>query len=352
MSLELKNISKKYKGFSLQNINIRVETGEYFVLLGRSGAGKSVIMEIIAGFKQADSGEIILNGENISNKKIQKRNIAIVFQDLAAFPHMTVRQNIEYPIKKKKKRAEINEIVNNLAKELNIEHILDKKPPMLSGGEVQRTVLARTLASEPELLLLDEPLSALDVQLKSETRNLLKSVHKKGITIIHITHDFDEAVRLADKVAIINNGKILQQGSVKEVFSRPKSKFAANLAGINNFFKANLENIPNSNTKKATVNENVHFWILTNEPEGFGFVIIQSHDVILTAEKHLSSARNMIQGTVIRANPAIMGIEVEIDIGVKISALVTEASIEKMDIKEGKNIWVSFKASATKFIKV
>lgn len=350
MSIELKNISKKYNDFSLRNISFKVETGEYHILLGRSGAGKSLILEIIAGFKKADSGKILINGKDITNKKIQNRNVAIVFQDLAIFPHKTVRENIAYSLKRRKKKSEIKKIVEKFAKEMNITDLLDKKPNSLSGGEKQRTVIARTLASKPDILLLDEPLSALDVQLKSETRTLLKNLNRKGYTIIHITHDFDEAVRLADKVTIINKGNIIQSGTVKEVFDRPKSKFAANIAGINNFYKGELLEIPNSETKKFVIHNDVSFFVLTKEKIGSGFLIIRSEDIILSDKFHNSSARNNFKGIVTNISYASIGTEISINIGVKILALITETSLNKLNIKENEKIWVSFKASGIKFI--
>ena len=350
MSIELINVSKKYKDFSIKEVSFKVEKGGYHVLLGRSGAGKSLILEIIAGFKKADSGKILVNGIDITNKKIQKRNVSIVFQDLAIFPHKTVRENIAYSLKRRKTKSEIKIIVEQLAKEMNITRILDKKPNNLSGGEIQRTVIARTLASKPEVLLLDEPLSALDVQLKSEIRLLLKELNRKGYTIIHITHDFDEAVRMADRVSIINKGKVLQTGTVKEVFNRPKSKFAANIAGINNFYKGELFEITGSKTKKLVINDKVSFFVLTEEKSRFGFVIIRSEDVIISEKFHSSSARNNFKGIVTNICYTSLGIEVETDIGVKILAVITETSLKNLDIQENKEIWVSFKASGIKFI--
>ncbi len=351
MSIELINISKKYSDFALKNISFKVEHGEYHILLGRSGAGKSLIFEIIAGFKKPDKGKILINKIDITNKKIQNRNVAVVFQDLAIFPHKTVRENIAYSLKRRKKKSERKKIVMRYAHEMNITHILDKKPYYLSGGERQRTVIARTLASEPKILLLDEPLSALDIQLKSEIRTLLKKLNKNGYTVIHITHDFDEAVRLADRITIINKGHIIQSGTVKEVFNRPKSRFVANIAGINNFYKGKLFEIQNSKTKKVVINNKVSFFILTNEDNGFGFLIISNKDVILSDKFHKSSARNNFKGIVTNICYVSLGIEIEIDIGVKISAVITETSLNKLCIREGKEIWVSFKASGIKFIK-
>ena len=350
--LEIINISQKYNNFTLQNINFSVKKGEYFVLLGRSGSGKSLLFEIISGFKQADCGQIILDGKNITKHKIQNRQIGVVFQDYAAFPHKTVRENIIYSIKNKKSKKEVELIIAEYSKSMNIEHILDQKPSTLSGGEIQRMVIARTLISEPKILLLDEPLSALDTQLKNEIRTLLKEINKKtGITVIHITHDYDETIRLADKVGIINKGKLLQIGSIKEVFSRPTTKFTANLAGIQNFFRANLITIENKKTKKAILESIIEIDILSEDLDGEGFVIIRSEDIILSKEFHESSARNNFKGKILTITPERSGYEIIIDVSIKFTAIITENSLEFLKLTEGDEIWISFKASSIQFIK-
>lgn len=350
MSIELINVSKSFSDFNLKNISFKVETGEYFALLGRSGAGKSLILELISGFKKVDSGKILVHGKDITYKKIQDREIAFVFQDLAIFPHKTVRQNIEFPLYKKKKH-ERAQIVEAAAKNMNISHLLDKKPETLSGGELQRTAIARTLVSKPKILLLDEPLSALDIQLKAEATEMLKGLSKMGITIIHITHDYNEALNLADRTAIINKGKIIQQGTIKDVFSKPNSKFAANFAGIDNFYPAVLENDPKANTKNAIIDEKITIKILTPESQGKGFVLIRNQDIILMPEYNKTSAQNNFKGKVLSILNEKQGKKVTIDIGIKISAIITESSEKKLNIKENCDIWVSFKASAVQFIK-
>jgi len=234
---------------------------------------------------------------------------------------------------------------------MNILHLLNKKPNTLSGGELQRTAIARTLVSKPKVLLLDEPLSALDVQLKAEATEMLRKLSKKGITIIHITHDFNEAINLAQKTAIINKGKILQQGTINEVFSKPNSKFAANFAGIDNFFSAKIIVDPNSQTKNAIINDKISIKVLTKETEGKGFIIIRNQDIILMPEYTKSSARNNFKGKIINILNEKLGKKVIIDIGIKITAMITESSEINLHLEEGCETWVSFKASATRFIK-
>ncbi|RLD63190.1 MAG: ABC transporter ATP-binding protein, partial [Bacteroidetes bacterium] len=201
--LKVKNISKKLDDFNIKDISFSVNKGDYFIILGVSGAGKSVILEMIAGLMQPNSGTIYLNNKNITNEKIQKRKLGLVFQDYAVFPHLSVKENISYPLKNRGlEKKEIQNRLNQLAEEMSISHLLNRKPTTLSGGELQRVALARTLALNPECLLLDEPLSSLDIQLKNDLRGLLRKINKKGQTIIHVTHDYEEAIFLANKVAV------------------------------------------------------------------------------------------------------------------------------------------------------
>ena len=344
--LEIKNISKKYKDFDLNNINFSVETGEYFVLLGESGAGKSLILEIIAGLIIPDNGKIFLNGNDITNVKIQKRNIGLVFQDYAVFPHLTVHENIAYSLHSKKlSKSAINNKVVELANKTGIGNLLKRKPSTLSGGELQRVSLARTLALEPICLLLDEPLSSLDIQLRNELQQLLRKLHDEGITIIHVTHNFDEAVALANKVGIIQNGRIIQTGAPKEVFHNPKSKFVANFTGIKNFYNAVIK------SKEIVILENkVEIIYISGKDKGTGIVMFRSEDIVISINKPDSSMCNNLHGTVLEMIPTKFGMEIIIDIGVKIAALITQKSVDRLQLSVNKYVWISVKATAIRFI--
>lgn len=346
--LEINNISKKLGDFSLNNVSFTVSKGEYFVILGQSGAGKSVILEVLSGLITIDSGEIKLNNKSITNEKIQHRNIGLVFQDYAVFPHKSVYENISYPLKiKKLPKKDIDKKVRKLAKRMNITHLLDRGTTNLSGGELQRVALARTLALEPEVLLLDEPLSSLDTILREDLRGLLRKLNKLGQTIIHVTHEYEEAISLADKVGIIHNGTIVQQGIPRDVFMNPKSEFVASLAGIKNFFKTK---IIKQNT--ALVSNNVEISLLSNSIESEGCLLIAGNDIFLSIEKKETSAMNNFQGTIIDLYPSKSGYEVIVDIGIKIVSFVTESAIEKFNLAQGNQIWISFKASAVRFLKI
>jgi len=344
--LKLKNISKTYKNFALKNISFEINKGDYFVLLGNSGSGKSLLLELIAGLINANSGEIHLNNKNITKFKIQKRNIGLVFQDYALFPHLTVKDNLLFPIKKDKNKYKK---AKEIAELLNITNLLERYPGKLSGGEAQRVALGRTLITEPEILLLDEPLSSLDVQLRSGLRHLLKKINKKGQTIIHVTHDYDEAIALATRVAVIDNGKIIQTGDTDTVFKNPSSKFIANFIGLKNFFKALLQK--KDGKSYALVNKNTKISLLSDKGEGEGFVMIRSEDIFVYDKFTESSALNNFEGTIKDAIPSRLGIEIAVESTLLFWVLITRESYERMNLHEGKKIWISFKASAVKFLR-
>lgn len=344
--LELNNICKNFGDFALRDINIRVKKNEYFVILGISGAGKSVLLEMIAGITKPDSGQIILSGKDITNESIQKRDIGIVFQDFAVFPHMTVLQNITYPLKNiNTSRVKAKETAIHYARLMGIEHLLDRMPSTLSGGEQQRVALARTLVLKPKYLLLDEPLASVDVQLKSDLRSLLRKIHRMGITIIHVTHDYEEAISLAEHVAVIYNGKLIQKGTSKEVFHNPRSKFLANFTGIRNFYNVEQKE---KNIFLAEGRINIHHYHETTSTSGF--LLFRSEDVIVSNKFNSSSTINNFEGKIIDLFPAEDGIELVIDIGIIITSKVTYKSVDDLELSVGKTVWVSFKSTALKYI--
>ena len=307
--LELIDINKSFGDFSLTNINFRVEENQYYVILGISGAGKSVLLEMIAGITKPDSGQIRLSGKDITNESIQKRDIGIVFQDFAMFPHMTVLQNIIYPLKNiKTPRNKAKEIANYYARLMGIDHLLKRMPSTLSGGEQQRVALARTLVLKPKYLLLDEPLASVDVQLKGELRSLLRKIHRLGITILHVTHDYEEAISLAEQVAVIYQGKLIQSGTSKEVFHNPKSKFLANFTGIKNFY-----NVEQKQKNIFLAEDKINIHCLHDTPTKRGFLLFRSEDVIVSNKLIPSSTVNNFEGTIIDLFPSNQGIELIID---------------------------------------
>jgi len=350
--LEINKIHKQFKDFQLNNINFKVEKGDYFVLLGVSGSGKSVLLEIIAGLISPDNGAIILEGNDITHVKIQKRKVGLVFQDFAVFPHMTVKENIAFPLKGSGiSMKEIDIEVLRLAKIVDIPHLLERKPQSLSGGERQRIVLARILALKPSILLLDEPLASLDIQLRHGLRGLLRQLNRNGQTIIHVTHDYEEAIALANRVAVIDNGIVIQCGDAEEVFRNPCCTFIANFIGIKNFYEGYLEKDNYLGQRKASINSKIILNILSDAEEGKGSLMIRSEDILISEKEPDSALANSFNGSVVDILPSRLGYEVVVDIGIKITVLVSRLTFENLYLKEKKKVWISFMSSAVKYIR-
>jgi molybdopterin-binding protein len=350
--LEIRGLNKKLGNFALQHISLQVDHDDYFVLVGPSGSGKSQLLELIAGIKLPDSGTIMLNGRDITSLKMQERRVGLVFQDYAVFPHLTVRQNIEFPLKIQKMASKpMNEVVLQLADETGITSLLDRYPGKLSGGEVQRVAIARTLASKPELLLLDEPLSNIDARLKNDLRRLLRSIHRKGIPVIHVTHDYEDAVALAGKVAVIKDGRLIQIGSAQEVLRHPVSDFVARFAGIRNFFRCSLALNKAEGVACAVIKDQYRIMVSGYENEGEGSVVIPASDIVVSLHRLDSSARNNFKGVITEVIPTANGTEIIADCGIALAALISRTSENEMNLHEGTEVWLSFKASAVRFIK-
>lgn len=226
------SLQATYPDFTL-DLAFTVQEGDLVCIIGPSGCGKSTTLSMIAGLIHAETGSIILGGEDISQQEVHKRKIAMVFQDYSLFPHMNVEQNIAYPLKnlKLKKRQRV-QAVKELLELVNLQGYEKRKSTRLSGGERQRVALARALASEPKILLLDEPLSALDAKLRTRLREEIRRIHDEtGITTIYVTHDQDEALAIADQVIVMDQGRIIQQGTPEEIYRTPRTKFVATFTG-------------------------------------------------------------------------------------------------------------------------
>lgn len=228
--LEIRNLERKYKEFTL-SASLEINEGELLSIIGPSGSGKSTMLSLIAGIDRPDGGQIILDGKDITKRKIQDRNIGMVFQDMALFPSMNVRENIQAGMKEKdrKKRTELTE---RLLEITGLSGYEKRSVSSLSGGEAQRVALARSIAAEPGVLLLDEPLSSLDVPLRKHLRSVIRAIHDSlGITMIYVTHDREEAFAISDRIAIMHQGKIEDTGTAEELYRKPRTLFTAFFTG-------------------------------------------------------------------------------------------------------------------------
>jgi ABC-type Fe3+/spermidine/putrescine transport system ATPase subunit len=339
--LRLINVNRRLGDFALSDINLDVSDGQYYVLLGRSGSGKTQLLELIAGLEQPDSGTIILDDTDITKQRIQERKVGIVFQDYAVFPHMTVFGNIAYPLRVRKvNKKSVAEKVKKVATSMNISHLLARSTQKLSGGELQRVALARTLITSPRLLLLDEPLSSLDTSLKDDLKSLLRNLNKAGQTIIHVTHDYGDAISLAKKVGVIHNGRIIQEGSVAEVFKNPSNRFVARYAGIRNFFRVDITG--EDGFLAGITEHNIRFKLTDGAPGRNKLLLIKNDSIVLSNGSPSGKELNIIKGRISEIIPSEFGKEVIIDAGELFYVNAPASEIENLRLREGNEVWISF----------
>ncbi|GAP38860.1 putrescine transport ATP-binding protein PotA [Piscinibacter sakaiensis] len=229
----------------LRDVDLRVEAGEFVTFLGPSGSGKTTTLNLIAGFLQPVQGEILLDGRDLTRIPAYQRGIGVVFQSYALFPHMTVAENIAYPLQQRRPRPGREAIARRVDAVLDLVQMrayADRRPDQLSGGQQQRVALARAVVFEPQLLLLDEPLGALDKRLRESLQGELRRIHRElGVTVVFVTHDQDEALSLSDRIVLFHDGAIEQVGTPEEIYDRPRTAFAAGFLGDSNLFEGRLE---------------------------------------------------------------------------------------------------------------
>jgi len=226
----------------IPDLNAEIEEGEFFTLLGPSGCGKTTLLRMIAGFNSIEGGDFFFNGNRINDMDPAKRNIGMVFQNYAIFPHLSVRKNVEFGLKNRGlPKREITERAEKYLNLMQIGHLSDRMPAQLSGGQQQRVALARALCIEPRVLLMDEPLSNLDAKLRVETRTVIKSIqHRVGITTVYVTHDQEEAMAISDRIAVMKDGVIQHIGTPREIYQRPANIFVSTFIGRSNVFEGDL----------------------------------------------------------------------------------------------------------------
>ncbi|WP_443644702.1 ABC transporter ATP-binding protein [Candidatus Levibacter sp. Uisw_134_01] len=259
-AIEVKNLVKTYGNvYALKNVDLNIADGEYFVLLGPSGGGKTTLLRSIGGFIRPDSGSVNIKGQNVDDLPPDRRPTSMVFQGFALFPHMNVSQNIGYGLKLKSIDKNIIENkVNKMMDLVGLKGLSNRMPHELSGGQQQRVQLARALILENDVLLLDEPLSALDAQLRKDMCIELKRLQKTvGISFVHVTHNQEEAMSVADRIAIIADGEMVEQGTPKEIYSNPKNKFTAEFIGEKNIFEGRIKDFNKTKVVVDIDNDNI-----------------------------------------------------------------------------------------------
>jgi len=341
----IKNLKVDLGDFLLRNINLTINSGEYFIILGPAGAGKTILLEAIAGLYPVLEGEVWIEDKEVTRLSPEKRRIAIVYQDYMLFSHLSVEENIAFGLKLRKyPKASIKEKVNDIAEVVGITHLLHRKPQTLSGGEQQKVALARALVIEPEVLLLDEPLSALDPETKERMQSTLRDVHRSvGITIIHVTHDFEEAVALGHRVAVLNDGRVAQVGTPEEVLRKPDSEFVAHFALSRNIFTGEAEK---GEDGSCLVNIGGIKLAATTELRSKVRLSLRPEDIIISKEPLHSTARNCFQGVVSDIAHRGAVVYVTVTVPPDFICLITRQAFEELELRKGVNVWITFKASA------
>ena len=245
VTIQIDNVTKAYgKNIVIQGLSAEIQPGEFFTLLGPSGCGKTTLLRMIIGFNSIEGGEIRVDGKVINQIPTNRRNMGMVFQNYAVFPHMSVRDNVTYGLKTRHvPKAERYKRADEILKLVKIDDYADRMPTQLSGGQQQRVALARAIVIQPEVLLMDEPLSNLDAKLRVEMRNVIKRIQRQvGITTVYVTHDQEEALAISDRIAVMHGGVIQQIGTPKHIYQRPANEFVSSFIGLSNFVDAENEN--------------------------------------------------------------------------------------------------------------
>ena len=341
--LSVNNLTIKYENFALRNIDFQLEQKDFLTIIGPSGAGKSTIFDLIIGFRNPHNGSILLDGEEITKKRIQDRNIGVVFQNYALFEHMSVYENIDYGLKNRDKS-----VIHKIAEKLTITHLLNRKPKKLSGGEKQRVAFARALAAKPKLLLLDEPFSSLDTLTRKCMRKVLHDISTEfGITVILITHDIADAKNLANKIAFIQDGNLLQFDTCENLFCKPKTPFIANFLNtifleakyfrkIGNLYSYECDGAKFLSTEKSDSNQ-------VN-------IAIRPENVFISRKKE--NMDNALECTLSKVD--VKGTEVDLTLqkeNFKLSLTVNKNVIDYHELKKDGKIFAHIKAENVHIIK-
>ena len=356
MGVEVKNITKSFGGFkALDNVSLRVEEGELVALLGPSGSGKTTLLRIIAGLETPDpgSGPVYFHGIRVDKQKVSERGVGFVFQHYALFRHMTVFDNIAFgmtvkPRRERPSKEKIKEKVHALLHMIQLDNYAERYPSQLSGGQRQRVALARALAVEPRALLLDEPFGALDAKVRVELRAWLRRLHDEiHLTSVFVTHDQDEALELADRVAVMNCGRIEQVGAPDEVFHTPKTPFVMNFLGQVNQFRGRLESgrvwVGNHSGKASQYEDNNQPDLSANASSSKlnpVTVFIRPHEFDISTQP--KTERCSIPATVVRVRSAgnVVHVEMVTDAGETLNAETSHQERSELKIEPGSHFYM------------
>ncbi|MEA1864491.1 MAG: ABC transporter ATP-binding protein [Euryarchaeota archaeon] len=359
--IQLDGICKSFgENEVLSSLDLSAKNGEMFVLLGSSGCGKTTTLSVIAGLTKEDKGDIYLNGLRINDTPPHKRGIGFVFQNYALFPHLNVYENVEFGLKagnKKSKRGGNKTEVKRALELVGLDGFENKNPTKLSGGEQQRVALARALATEPECILMDEPLSNLDAVVRERLRHEITQLQRDiGLTSIYVTHDQVEAMALGDRIAVLNNGKVEEAGTPEKIFYKPEKEFVARFVGMKNIFDGKIAALDEDNgvAQISTGNFDLTTVFVPSSVGNRVKACVRPEEIILAkSDRNTSarSARNEIAGriTSIFPNGPLMRVLVDVD-GDVMSVDITRLSARDLKLFEGDRVLLTFKATSVHVI--
>jgi ABC-type Fe3+/spermidine/putrescine transport system ATPase subunit len=347
--IKIDGVSIRLGEFFLKDVTLNIADGRYFMIVGPTGAGKTILLESIAGIYYPDNGRIWMNGKDITHTPPRKRNISMVYQDYMLFPHLTVKKNISFGLRLKNfSKEKIRNKVDDISQMLNIHHLLHRFPGTLSGGEKQRVAIARAMVTEPEALLLDEPLSSLDTKTRGKLRRELKKIHTiTKITTVHVTHSFEEVFSLGNSVAVMNKGKIIQVGTPDQVFRRPNSEFVANFVGVENLFKGTST----INDGISHINVNGIKITSTACKSGDCIIAVRPEDIFISKNKIEFGARNSFNGQIADIIDKGPIIKIRVDINnILFTTLITKRAFDDVGLKKGMSAYITFRAKDVHFV--
>ena len=350
LGLKIENISKSWSDFKLKGIDLTIEDGDYFVILGPTGAGKTLLLETVMGFHTPDEGKIVLNGQDITATPPEKRGIGYVSQNCVLFPHLNVHQNVEFSLKMKGvPKAERNQKVNELLEFAKLESMAHRRPSTLSGGEKQKVSLMRALAAEPQLIILDEPLTAIDLKTARDIKSALKQVHLDGKTVIHVTHNQVEGFSLGSKMAVMNTGEIAQTGKPKEIFAKPKNKFVAKFLGYENVFKAKL--IEQKGTLCIVSAEGIKLKVTGKVDAVECTIAVRPEDIALEAAPKKNGTVNVLKGTLVEFIDQGPTVAITVNAALTFKVTITKSVFIEKNLETGQETWLTFKSEAVKLLQ-
>jgi molybdopterin-binding protein len=345
--IELDQLSVRAGAFELRDISFNVPSGGYALIIGPTGSGKTTLLEAIAGHASVQGGRVILHGQDMDGVPPERRGLGFVYQQYHLFPHLSVRANIGYGLASHGGRNG-GRRADELAETLGIAHLLDRSVRGLSGGEQQRVALARALAPRPRILLLDEPFASVDPTTRHLLRRELRALHEReGITTLQVTHDFDEALRLGDLVAVLADGRIAQSGTPEQVFRYPNSAFVARFVGTGNVLAGVVERAGTGAEAFAArfVSKPLVLEVVADR-EGPMHAVIRPEDIVLSRIELPGSARNRLAASIVRLERLGPVTLVHLDAGRPLLASVTTASAEEMGLARGGAVTGTIKATA------